>query len=95
MISKKLRIKDVLKADFGKGIARIDPEIFERLFEAVYTLPNIKILFRPDKKCLQLFTLNSEEQEFISNQKRRRAFVIDGVNARKFTIHTMDSFYKN
>ncbi len=31
MISKKLRVKDVFKADFGKGIARIDPEIFSEV----------------------------------------------------------------
>ena len=65
-----------------------------RLFEAVYTLPNIKILFKTDKKCLQQFVLNADEQEFIADLKRRRALVIDGVNARKFTIHTMDISYR-
>ena len=84
-----------LTAFRSRGISLILSDVKpSRLFEAVYTLPNIKILFRTDKKCLQLFTLNSEEQEFISNQKKRRALVIDGVNARKFTIHTLDSFYK-
>ena len=84
-----------LTAFRSRGISLILADVKpSRLFEAVYTLPNIKILFRTDKKCLQQFTLNSEEQEFISNQKGRRAFVIDGVNARKFTFHTLDSFYK-
>ncbi|MBY8986526.1 MAG: hypothetical protein KGD65_15750, partial [Candidatus Lokiarchaeota archaeon] len=65
-----------------------------KLFEAVYKLPNIKILFRTDKGCLQLFGLNSEEQEAVFNQKRRRALVIDGVNARRFSIHTMEYHHK-
>ncbi|MFX1592336.1 MAG: hypothetical protein ACFFCL_06545 [Promethearchaeota archaeon] len=31
MICKKLRIKDVIKEDFGRGIARIDPEILSEV----------------------------------------------------------------
>lgn len=84
-----------LTAFRSRGISLIPADVKpSRLFEAVYTLPNIKILFRTDKKCLQLFSLNIEEQEFIFNQKGRRAFVIDGVNARKFTIYTKNFYYK-
>lgn len=84
-----------LRAFRSRGISLIlSDQKPSRLFEAVYTLPNIKILFNTDKTCLQLFSLDSEEQEFISNQKIRRAFVIDGVNARKFSFHTKKFYYK-
>ncbi|KKL71759.1 hypothetical protein LCGC14_2091700, partial [marine sediment metagenome] len=84
-----------LRAFRSRGVSlMLTDHLPSKLFEAVYKLPNIKILFRTDMGCLQLFGLNSEEQEAVFNQKRRRALVIDGVNARKFSFHTNEYLYK-
>jgi len=84
-----------LRAFRSRGVSlMLTDHLPSKLFEAVYKLPNIKILFRTDKGCLQLFGLNSEEQEAVFNQKVRRALVIDGVNARRFSIHTMEYHHK-
>ena len=60
------------------------------LFEGVYKLPSIKAIFRSDKDFLRFITNNAEEQDMLANQKNRRALILDGVNARKFSIYTAD-----
>ncbi|KKK41138.1 MAG: hypothetical protein Lokiarch_45250 [Candidatus Lokiarchaeum sp. GC14_75] len=64
------------------------------LFEGVYKLPSIKVIFRSDKDFLQYISNYPEEQDDLANQKNRRALILDGVNARKFAIHTIDYSYQ-
>ncbi len=64
------------------------------LFEGVYKLPSIKVIFRSDKEFLQYISNYPEEQDDLANQKPRRALILDGVNARKFAIHTINHFYR-
>ncbi len=66
-----------------------------KLFESVYSLPSTQILFRVAQSCSKLFTNDSNEQVEISLQRKRRAIVFDGVNGRKFALHTMDFQYSN
>ena len=61
-----------------------------RLFESVYALPSIKIVFRTAHSCNHLFTKIIEEQEFLKGLEHRRAIVIDGVNGYKYEIFTPD-----
>ena len=61
-----------------------------RLFEGVYKLPSIKILFKTDITCLQRFALNKDDVEVVSGLGKRRAFIDDGPNSRKFTFMTTD-----
>ena len=61
-----------------------------RLFEGVYRLPSIKILFKTDIGCLQRFTLNNDDVEVISGLGRRQAYIDDGPNSRKFTFMTIE-----
>jgi len=64
-----------------------------RLFESVYSLPSIKIVFRTAHSCNHLFTKIIEEQEFLKGLEHRRAIVIDGVNGYKYEIFTPDFEY--
>ena len=61
-----------------------------RLYESVYSLPSIKIVFRTAHSCNHLFTKIIEEQEFLKGLEHRRAIVIDGVNGYKYEIFTPD-----
>jgi len=61
-----------------------------RLYESVYSLPSIKIVFRTPHSCNHLFTKIIEEQEFLKVLEHRRAMVIDGVNGHKYEIYTPD-----
>ena len=64
-----------------------------RLFESVYSLPSIKIVFRTAHSCNHLFTKIIEEQEFLKGLEHRRAIVIDGVNGYKYEIFTPEFEY--
>ena len=73
----------------GIGIILAD-HMPSRLFEGVYKLPSIKILFRTDKEDLQKFGLDVEDIMIIDNLKNRFAFIKDGVNSRRFIFYTTD-----
>ena len=64
-----------------------------RLFESVYSLPSLKMVFRTAHSCNHLFTKIIEEQEFLKGLEHRRAIVIDGVNGYKYEIYTPDFEY--
>jgi len=78
----------------GVCLAYIDNKP-SRLFESVYSLPSIKMVFRTAHSCNHLFTKIIEEQEFLKGLEHRRAMVIDGVNGYKYEIYTPDFDYPN
>lgn len=85
----------ILRAFRSRGISLMIADHLPRnLFEGVYKLPSIKVIFRSDKDFLQFITNNVEEQDSLANQKTRRALILDGVNARKFAIRNINYSYK-
>ena len=76
----------------GVSLAYIDNKP-SRLYESVYSLPSIKMVFRTPHSCNHLFTKIIEEQEFLKGLEHRRAIVIDGVNGYKYEIFTPDFEY--
>ncbi len=87
---------DFLEAFRSRGIGLIlTAQKPSQLFESVYSLPSILILFRTAHSCSNLFTNDREEQDTLAIFEARRAIVIDGVNGRKFAIYTKDFNYKN
>ncbi len=66
-----------------------------RLFESVYSLPSVKILFRLAHSCSRIFTNNPGEQDAFALLPDREAIIIDGVNAKKYAFKTIDHYYKN
>ena len=87
-------LSDFLEAFRSRGISIIlTAQMPSELFESVYSLPSILILFRTAQSCSRLFTNNLEEQDSLTILGNRNAIVIDGVNGRKFAIHTMDFKY--
>jgi len=86
----------VLRASRSRGVGVIlADQLPYNLFEGVYKLPSIKIIFRSDKEFLQYISNSSEEQDNLVNQKNRRALILDGVNARKFAFHTINYYYRD
>ncbi len=61
-----------------------------RLFESVFALPSLKILFRLGYPCNTLFTGNTSEQGYLTLQKNRHALVFNGINGEKYVIETLD-----
>ncbi|KKN08177.1 hypothetical protein LCGC14_1059330 [marine sediment metagenome] len=85
----------VLRAFRSRGVCLVLADhLPNNLFEGVYKLPSIKVIFRSDKDFLQYISNFPEEQDDLANQKNRRALILDGVNARKFAIHTIDYSYQ-
>lgn len=85
----------VLRAFRSRGVCLMLADHLPRnLFEGVYKLPSIKVIFRSDKDFLQFVSNYPEEQDALANQKNRRALILDGINARKFAIHTIDYTYR-
>ena len=66
-----------------------------RLFESVYSLPSVKILFRLSHSCSPIFTNSPVEQDAFALLPDREAIIIDGVNAKKYAFKTIDHYYKN
>ncbi len=76
----------------SKGLSFIIVEqIPSRLFEAVITLPSLKILFRLGYPCNTLFTGNAKEQNYLTLQKNRQALVLNGIIGEKYVIETLDT----
>ncbi len=76
----------------SKGLSFIIVEqIPSRLFEAVITLPSLKILFRLGYPCNTLFTGNAKEQDYLILQKKRQALVLNGTSGEKYVIETLDT----
>jgi len=85
----------VLRAFRSRGVCLVLADhLPNNLFEGVYKLPSIKVIFRSDKDFLQYISNYPEEQDDLANQKNRRALILDGVNARRFAIHTIDYSYQ-
>ncbi|NVM31951.1 MAG: hypothetical protein HWN65_24135 [Candidatus Helarchaeota archaeon] len=85
----------VLRALRSRGVCLMLADHLPRnLFEGVYKLPSIKVIFRSDKDFVQFISNYAEEQDALANQKNRRALILDGVNARKFAIHAIDYSYQ-
>ncbi|MGB5911345.1 MAG: hypothetical protein WBH31_09150 [Promethearchaeia archaeon] len=83
--------EEFLSAFRSRGIGIIlGDHMPSRLFEGVYKLPSIKILFRTDKEDLQKFGLDVEDIMVIDTLKNRFAFIKDGVNSRRFLFYTTD-----
>ncbi len=88
-------LSDFLEAFRSRGISIIlTAQMPSELFESIYSLPSILILFRTAHSSSRLFTNNVEEQDNLAILGNRNAIVIDGVNGRKFAIYTMDFKYK-
>ena len=86
----------VLRAFRSRGVCLVLADhLPNNLFEGVYKLPSIKVIFRSDKDFLQYISNYPEEQDDLANQKNRRTLILDGVNARKFAIHTIDYSYQD
>lgn len=87
---------DFLEAFRSRGIAIImTAQKPSDLFESIYSLPNIIILFTTAHSCSKLFTNDIEEQDMLAKLGKRRAIIIDGVNGRKFAFYTKDFEYDN
>lgn len=83
-----------LEAFRSRGIGLITTaQLPSHLFESIYTLPNIHILFTLGHSCAKLFTNNREEQDTLMLLGKRKAIVKDGVNSRNFAIYTIDFDY--
>ncbi len=88
-------LSDFLEAFRSRGISIIlTAQMPSELFESIYSLPSILILFRTAHSSSRLFTNNVEEQDNLAILGNRNAIVIDGVNGRKFAIYTMDFKYE-
>ncbi len=84
-------LSDFLEAFRSRGISMIITAQYpSKLFESVYSLPSILILFTTAHSCSKLFTNNIEEQDTLALLGKRKALVMDGVNGRKFAIYTID-----
>lgn len=83
--------EDILGGFRSRGVALISVDNKpSRLFESVYSLPSIQVVFRTAHSCNHLFTRRLEEQEFLKGLEHRRAIVMDGVNGYKYEIFTPD-----
>jgi len=84
----------VLRAFRSRGVClMLADHLPFNLFEGIYKLPSIKVIFRSDKDFLRFISNYPEEQDTLANQKNRRTLILDGVNARKFAIHTINYSY--
>ena len=89
-------LSDFLESFRSRGISIIlTAQKPSKLFESVYSLPSILILFTTAHSCSKLFTNDIEEQDNLAMLGERKAIVIDGVNGRKFAIYTIDFNYEN
>lgn len=89
-------LSDFLESFRSRGISIIlTAQKPSKLFESVYSLPSILILFTTAHSCSKLFTNDIEEQDNLAMLGERKAIVIDGANGRKFAIYTMDFNYEN
>ncbi len=87
-------LSEFLEAFRSRGISIISTaQKPSELFESIYSLPNILILFTIAHSCSKLFTNDIEEQDSLANLGRRKAIIIDGVNGRKFAFYTKDFNY--
>ena len=86
----------ILGAFRSRGVSLISVDNKpSRLFESVYSLPSIHVVFRTAHSCNHLFTKIIEEQEFLKGLEHRRAMVLDGVNGYKYEIFTPDFDYRD
>ncbi len=84
-----------LEAFRSRGIGLITTaQLPSQLFESIYTLPNIHILFTLGHGCTKLFTNDREEQDSLMLLGKRKAIVKDGINSRNFAIYTIDFNYE-
>ncbi|MFX1499796.1 MAG: ATP-binding protein [Promethearchaeota archaeon] len=82
---------ELLREFRSKGLSfMIADQTPSRLFESVYTLPSLKILFRLGYPCNTIFTGNNKEQDYLSLQKNRQALVLNGINGEKYVVETLD-----
>ncbi len=88
--------KLLLREFRGKGLAFIiSDQTPHLLFNCASILPSFKILFRLGFQSSRLFSNKLTEQELIQSLRNRQAIVLNGVNAERYMIETINFTPKN